>query len=184
MRILLTGLVLSFFTVFVSSPLILAQASTKPQLLSPEACGRVPISIARAWPLTDFNQCTVPIAEIRSGGPGKDGIRSIEMPEFQPISSSTLADTEPVITVSFGGESRTYPLQILIWHEIVNDEVGGVPDHPRHYLHIKGDLRANTIFESRSKSSDLALDVLDGPFDRAIGVAITNCGILNCRPVV
>ena len=127
MRILLTGLVLSFFTVFVSSPLILAQASTKPQLLSPEACGRVPISIARAWPLTDFNQCTVPIAEIRSGGPGKDGIRSIEMPEFQPISSSTLADTEPVITVSFGGESRTYPLQILIWHEIVNDEVGGVP---------------------------------------------------------
>jgi len=26
-----------------------------------------------------------------------------------------------------GGETRAYPLQILIWHEIVNDELGGVP---------------------------------------------------------
>ena len=49
------------------------------------------------------------------------------MPEFQPINLSSLADAEPVITVSFNGEARTYPLQILIWHEIVNDVVGGVP---------------------------------------------------------
>lgn len=131
MRNFLTGLVLSFFTVFVLSPhltaQVTAQAANMAPLLSPEACGQVPISIARAWPHTDFNQCTAPIAEVRSGGPGKDGIRSIEMPEFQPVSSSALADEEPVITVSFNGDTRTYPLQILIWHEIVNDEVGGVP---------------------------------------------------------
>jgi hypothetical protein len=34
---------------------------------------------------------------------------------------------EPVIAVTIGDESRAYPVQILIWHEIVNDTVGGTP---------------------------------------------------------
>lgn len=127
MYIILTGLFASFFTAFVIFTPSSVQAGSIAKLLSPEQCGRVPLSILRAWPLTDFKQCTVPISQVRSGGPGKDGIRSIEMPKFQPINLSSLADAEPVITVSFNGEARTYPLQILIWHEIVNDVVGGVP---------------------------------------------------------
>ena len=127
MYILLTGLFLSFFSVFVISAQTSVQAGSMATLLSPEQCGRAPLSILRAWPLSDFEQCTVPITQVRSGGPGKYGIPSIEMPKFQPISSSGLADSEPVITVSCNGEARTYPLQILICHEIVNDVVGGVP---------------------------------------------------------
>lgn len=127
MYIILTGLFASFFTAFVIFTPSSVQAGSMAKLLSPEQCGRVPLSILRAWPLTDFKQCTVPISQVRSGGPGKDGIRSIEMPKFKPINLSSLADAEPVITVSFNGEARTYPLQILIWHEIVNDVVGGVP---------------------------------------------------------
>lgn len=34
---------------------------------------------------------------------------------------------EPVISFELNGEARAYPLQILIWHEIANDVVGGVP---------------------------------------------------------
>ena len=127
MYILLRGLFASFFSVFIFLSPSSGQADSMAKLLSPEQCGGVPLSILRAWPLTDFEQCTVPINQVRSGGPGKDGIRSIEMPEFQPVRLSALADAEPVITVSFNGETRTYPLQILIWHEIVNDVVGGVP---------------------------------------------------------
>ena len=127
MHILWTGLFVSFFSVFVIFSPSSVQASSMAKLLSPEQCGRVPLSILRAWPLTDFKQCTAPINEVRSGGPGKDGIRSIEMPKFQPVSQSGLADAEPVITVSLNGEARIYPLQILIWHEIVNDVVEGVP---------------------------------------------------------
>ena len=127
MYIILTGLFASFFTAFVIFTPSSIQAGSIAKLLSPEQCGRVPLSVLRAWPLTDFKQCTVPISQVRSGGPGKDGIRSIEMPKVQPINLSSLADAEPVITVSFNGEARTYPLQILIWHEIVNDVVGGVP---------------------------------------------------------
>ncbi len=32
-----------------------------------------------------------------------------------------------MIELTVGGETRAYPLQILIWHEIVNDELGGLP---------------------------------------------------------
>jgi hypothetical protein len=38
-----------------------------------------------------------------------------------------LADREPVLSVALGDEAKAYPLRILIWHEIVNDEIGGEP---------------------------------------------------------
>jgi Protein of unknown function (DUF3179) len=66
--------------------------------------------------------------QFQSGGPGKDGIPSLDHPRFAPASSvEWLASREPVIELTVGREVRAYPLQILIWHEIVNDRVGGVP---------------------------------------------------------
>ncbi len=105
--------------------LILSAVPGHAALLAPAKCGPIHPVIERQWPATDFSRCTVPFAEVRSGGPGKDGIRSIENPLFMPVSNSQLADNEPVITVEIGNEQRSYPLQILIWHEIVNDEIGG-----------------------------------------------------------
>jgi hypothetical protein len=82
----------------------------------------------REWPLTDFSVHTVPYGEIRSGGPPRDGIPSIDMPRFVPVAGmSDLADTEPVIGLVLNGQARAYPLRVMIWHEIVNDTVGGVP---------------------------------------------------------
>ncbi len=109
MHRLLTGLLVSFFSVVFLPSLGLAQSGQATALLAPEECGRIPQSVLRAWPLTDFTKCTAPIEEVRSGGPGKDGIRSIENPNFQPVSESELADREPVITVSINGDTRTYP---------------------------------------------------------------------------
>ncbi|MBI3453862.1 MAG: DUF3179 domain-containing protein [Rhodospirillales bacterium] len=81
-----------------------------------------------AWPRTDFTRHTVPFGEIFSGGPPKDGIPAIDNPRFIPIAEITgLKPTEPVLTLEINGDVRAYPLRILIWHEIVNDTVGGVP---------------------------------------------------------
>ncbi len=81
-----------------------------------------------AWPSTDFSNASVPLEEIISGGPPKDGIPPIDDPRFVPVSEATgLTDTEPVIGVVVNGVARAYPLRILIWHEIVNDSVGGIP---------------------------------------------------------
>ena len=80
------------------------------------------------WPNTDFSKASVSLDEIMSGGPPRDGIPPIDNPKFLPVSEATgLADTEPVIGLVIGGEAKAYPLRILIWHEIANDTVGGVP---------------------------------------------------------
>jgi len=80
------------------------------------------------WPATDFSRAAVPFAEILSGGPPKDGIPSIDEPRFVPVADEReLEPAEPVIGLFLDGEARAYPLRILTWHEIVNDEVAGRP---------------------------------------------------------
>ena len=86
-------------------------------------------------------RATIPIAEILSGGPPPQGIPAIGFrgltgvasasadPAFvdQEAAAAWLGDLEPVILMRIGGEARLYPLQILTWHEIANDTLGGVP---------------------------------------------------------
>jgi hypothetical protein len=78
---------------------------------------------------TDFSKHSVPYSEILSGGPPKDGIPSIDAPNFQSTRETDewLEDREPVVFVQVGEDARAYPIQILMWHEIVNDTVGGAP---------------------------------------------------------
>ena len=77
---------------------------------------------------TDTSRHIVPFSQFRSGGPGKDGIPAIDRPRFLPASRVTfLKDREPVIELALGGRVRAYPIQILIWHEIVNDQFARVP---------------------------------------------------------
>ncbi|MEL0018845.1 MAG: DUF3179 domain-containing protein [Rickettsiales bacterium] len=80
------------------------------------------------WPKTDFSKHSVPFEEILSGGPPKDGIPPIDNPAFKPAGEiEALVATEPVIGLSINGAAKAYPLRILMRHEIVNDELGGVP---------------------------------------------------------
>ena len=80
------------------------------------------------WPKTDFSKSAIDFGEIMSGGPPKDGIPSIDDPQFVSVHGELeLGPQEPVIALSIGGDMRAYPLRILMWHEIVNDVVGGVP---------------------------------------------------------
>jgi len=78
---------------------------------------------------TDFSKHTAPYSDILSGGPPKDGIPAIDDPQFVSVAEADawLKPVEPVILVQIGDDARTYPMQILIWHEIVNDTLGGVP---------------------------------------------------------
>jgi len=70
----------------------------------------------------------IPLDKIKSGGPPKDGIPSIDKPKFVKSSESEfISDDDLVIGIDINGEQRAYPLFIMVWHEIVNDEVGGVP---------------------------------------------------------
>ena len=85
----------------------------------------------RLWE-TDFSLHSVLYSEILQGGPPRDGIPPIDEPVFASIermdeSIIGINDQEPVIAFELNGDARAYPIQILMWHEIVNDMVGGVP---------------------------------------------------------
>jgi hypothetical protein len=82
----------------------------------------------REWPNTDFSKHAIDYGEVLSGGPPKDGIPAIDDPIFVPVDKAKhITAKEPVIGVVLNGQARAYPLAILMWHEIVNDTVGGVP---------------------------------------------------------
>ena len=82
------------------------------------------------WPNTDFETTNVQSwVEILSGGPPKHGIPAIDGPSFVDVfDESRITDREPMITLELAGETpRAYPIRYLMWHEIVNDDIRGLP---------------------------------------------------------
>ena len=107
-------------------------AIPKPTLSSEEEAIRKELRAARistsGWK-TDFTKRSVEFSEISSGGPPRDGIPPLDQPVFTTFDDADdwLDSKEPVIALEIDGDARAYPLQIMTWHEIVNDQVGGVP---------------------------------------------------------
>ncbi len=89
--------------------------------------GRAPFE-ADVWK-TDFSKAAVDLETIVSGGVPRDGIPPLHNPKFVAVAAAAvwLRDREPVIALEVNGDVRAYPLQVMTWHEIVNDTVGGVP---------------------------------------------------------
>jgi hypothetical protein len=77
----------------------------------------------------EFPAPLVPIDEIISGGPPPDGIPPLDAPVFIDVAGvgDQLEGAESVVALEINGDARAYPVRVMIWHEIVNDTVGGVP---------------------------------------------------------
>jgi len=78
-----------------------------------------------AW---DFSEHSIPLNEILSGGPKKDGIPAIDRPRFVDASKASRMFLEAgarIIALVVNGKKKAYPIKILNWHEIVNDRIGG-----------------------------------------------------------
>ncbi|MCB1906630.1 MAG: DUF3179 domain-containing protein [Rhodocyclaceae bacterium] len=74
----------------------------------------------------DLSDSEVPPARILAGGPPRDGIPAIDRPIFIDYGAAThLADDDRVLGLEIDGDARAYPVAIMNWHEIVNDEIGG-----------------------------------------------------------
>lgn len=72
---------------------------------------------------TNWKKHNIDYNELISGGPSRDGIPPIDKPIFETTSQakSWIKDNEPLIFVKIENKTKAYPLQVLIWHEIVND---------------------------------------------------------------
>lgn len=67
--------------------------------------------------------------KIVSGGPPMDGIPSIDHPKYVTLEEAGrwIQDNELVLAIIYKDVKRVYPLQIMVWHEIVNDDIAGDP---------------------------------------------------------
>lgn len=73
----------------------------------------------------DSAEWTISSCAVFDGGPGKDGIPSVDAPNFILASDvDYLEDTDLVVGVFSDGALKAYPHPIMDWHEIVNDKIG------------------------------------------------------------
>ena len=79
------------------------------------------------FPKTDFSKHIVPLEELYTGGPPRDGIKSIDEPAFISVKEAggIYDDREPVVAVRIEDKAKAYPISILLYHEIINDELNG-----------------------------------------------------------
>lgn len=76
----------------------------------------------------DLSQSLIPAKDILQGGPPRDGIPSIERPKFVSARDANfMRPNDRVMGITVNGESRAYPINILNWHEVVNDQIRGKP---------------------------------------------------------
>ena len=116
-------LLFAFGMLFIANLVSANSASTGEDTLS-ELLRRVTIG----WN-TDWSKHSIEYRELLSGGPPRDGIPPIDRPKFidNQQAEQWLAPNDPVIALELNGDARAYPLQIMTWHEIVNDSVGEIP---------------------------------------------------------
>jgi hypothetical protein len=75
----------------------------------------------------DLGGASGPREEIVAGGPSRDGIESVDDPEFVAVEKAHwVAERNPVLGVAVGEDAHVYPIHLIEPHQIVNDEVGGV----------------------------------------------------------
>ncbi len=76
----------------------------------------------------NIDERSVPATHLVRAAPAKDSIQAVMTPVFiAPSECTWLADEDEVLSVTVGDETRAYPLRLLVWHEIVNDQIGDVP---------------------------------------------------------
>jgi len=107
-------------SVRIGITLLAAGAGVDPAVAAPQASG--------AFNGFNVSNAIIPTSEMLSGGPPRDGIPAIDKPRFSRAAAANfLSRDDLVVSVTVGDRTRAYPLRILVWHEIVNDELDGQP---------------------------------------------------------
>ena len=181
---------ITVFVMFISSNIISESAlsdgpvtlTSKNETMNPEKSKST--SESQVMVTNGLNHI-IPLDKIRSGGPPKDGIPSIDKPQFVKANEANfISDSDTVIGLEINGDARAYPLFILVWHEIVNDQVGDVPVAVTYcplcytnqvFLRIIDDQVAEFGTSGKLYNSNLVMyDRLTNSYwSQALGIAIT-----------
>lgn len=73
----------------------------------------------------DLSNASIPLEKILHGGPPRDGIPAIDNPQFVNAGEAGFIQADDrILGVARNGIAKAYPIAILNWHEIVNDQFG------------------------------------------------------------
>jgi hypothetical protein len=108
---------------------ILLFSITSASLLSTAQQEKQYLDAGRGQTPFDVTRHSVPIVEIVPAGPPKDGIPALDRPKFVPASGADkfLSKHDKILGIEYNGVAKAYPVKILNWHEIVNDDFNGKP---------------------------------------------------------
>jgi len=72
----------------------------------------------------DVSNASIPVDEILAGGPPKDGIPALSSPILlDTVDATNMQPNDRILGIELDGIARAYPISILNWHEIVNDQI-------------------------------------------------------------
>lgn len=87
-----------------------------------------PAATSTAQPLSSAQPTATAEPEYRwSQLLARDDILPIYEPEFVPAAEADYPDDELIMGVEINGEAKAYPVGLLNYREMVNDELGGIP---------------------------------------------------------
>lgn len=126
MRSLLnTGLI--SWSLLLSAPLASAPQEQQDQIFVEKKARYIPAGPGQAS--FDVTRHVIRLGDIQSGGPPKNGIPALDHPAFISTSEAdqSLKPEDLILGAEFSGIAKAYPVRILNWHEVVNDDVGEQP---------------------------------------------------------
>ncbi len=71
------------------------------------------------------DRTSVPAEHIVRAAAAKDSIPALDATKWiAPAECTLLGDDDEVLSLTLNGETRAYPLRMMVWHEVINDQVG------------------------------------------------------------
>jgi hypothetical protein len=81
----------------------------------------------RRWPAYLLSALTAAFAVMSYVNVFEIMYHRIDEAKFAVAADATVDGDDMLLTVKLGGESRAYPVRMLAYHHLVNDQVSGVP---------------------------------------------------------
>ena len=101
-------------------------AARSTQVLAPGTTGSTddsPASSAAPTPTVDLSLSNIPFVPLLP----RDAIAPVYDPEFVSAGVSPLHEDERIMGIAIEGKAKAYPVTVLRFREMVNDELAGLP---------------------------------------------------------
>ncbi|MCP4899462.1 MAG: DUF3179 domain-containing protein [bacterium] len=131
-------------------------------VLSLAGCGQRDAPLSEGFNGFDLSSCVVNTAVIVKTGLTRTGMLALTRPEMleatdieelnQAQRGKLLVPSDRVVGLVIGDEARAYPLRLLRWHEVVNDEIDGRP----FAVSYSGPSDAAVVFDRRLGAESVA----------------------------